>query len=892
VSINANMVKRGKLTVFLGAAAGVGKTYAMLEAALERLNEGVDLVAGWVETHGRPETGALFKRLPVISPKNLQYRGTDFTEMDLEELISRHPELVLIDELAHTNIPGSRHAKRYQDVEELLSEGISVYTTLNIQHLESLTDIVTQITGITVQETVPDRILEEAAQIHLIDIPPEELIQRLKEGKVYIPEQADEALNKFFRPGNINALRELALRYTARRVDRQMESYMRVHGIPGPWPTGERVLVCVSPSPFSAQLIRTARRMAEGLQTEWIAVSVETPKRIPSGEDEKDRLAKNMRLAEELGAETINLTGNDVAEEIAELARKRNVSLIIIGKPLHSRFYDLLRGSVVDKVIRKSQGISVHVIPGQPQPEQKTGRMKITSEQFVLVPYVLAFLMMVVLTLLMSPFRTALGLVNIALVYLLPVLISAARWGTGPAFAAALAGVLTFDFFFVPPTLSFTVADFRYVISFLIFLLVGLITGTLSDRLKRQVNHSRQREARVAALYALSRDIAAVPDLDTVLCRIVDKVAEAVEGRVILLLPETSGRLDMKADSNSAEATFLNEREQAVAVWAFERGQKAGKWTETLEASEGLYLPLRTEQGVQGVLAVRLDSQENYFDSEQMRLLEAFAVLAAMAVNRSKLAEQAREAIMLVESERLRTALFNSLSHDLRTPLASIIGAVTGLLEGEEIYSPDARRDLLQTIQQGASRMNRFVNNLLDMARLESGMLKLNREWCDIQDIFGVAQSQFADPVCTRILKTDIQPELPLVRADFVLIEQVFINIIDNALKYSEPGSDIIISVRNTDKNIEVAVADKGQQIPDEDLGRIFDKFYRLNSPLQVSGSGLGLAICRGIMEAHGGHIWAENNPNGGVVIKFNLPLHEDYPEQVPDMEAGDKHGI
>jgi two-component system sensor histidine kinase KdpD len=891
VSINANMVKRGKLTVFLGAAAGVGKTYAMLEAALERLNEGVDLVAGWVETHGRPETGALFKRLPVISPKNLQYRGTDFTEMDLEELISRHPELVLIDELAHTNIPGSRHAKRYQDVEELLSEGISVYTTLNIQHLESLTDIVTQITGITVQETVPDRILEEAAQIHLIDIPPEELIQRLKEGKVYIPEQADEALNKFFRPGNINALRELALRYTARRVDRQMESYMRVHGIPGPWPTGERVLVCVSPSPFSAQLIRTARRMAEGLQTEWIAVSVETPKRIPSGEDEKDRLAKNMRLAEELGAETINLTGNDVAEEIAELARKRNVSLIIIGKPLHSRFYDLLRGSVVDKVIRKSQGISVHVIPGQPQPEQKTGRMKITSEQFVLVPYVLAFLMMVVLTLLMSPFRTALGLVNIALVYLLPVLISAARWGTGPAFAAALAGVLTFDFFFVPPTLSFTVADFRYVISFLIFLLVGLITGTLSDRLKRQVNHSRQREARVAALYALSRDIAAVPDLDTVLCRIVDKVAEAVEGRVILLLPETSGRLDMKADSNSAEATFLNERERAVAVWAFERGQKAGKWTETLEASEGLYLPLRTEQGVQGVLAVRLDSQENYFDSEQMRLLEAFAVLAAMAVNRSKLAEQAREAIMLVESERLRTALFNSLSHDLRTPLASIIGAVTGLLEGEEIYSPDARRDLLQTIQQGASRMNRFVNNLLDMARLESGMLKLNREWCDIQDIFGVAQSQFTDPVCTRILKTDIQPDLPLVRADFVLIEQVFINIIDNALKYSEPGSDIIISVRNTDKNIEVAVADKGQQIPDEDLGRIFDKFYRLNSPLQVSGSGLGLAICRGIMEAHGGHIWAENNPNGGVVIKFNLPLHEDYPEQVPDMEAGDKHG-
>lgn len=897
----------GKLTVFLGAAAGVGKTYAMLEAARERKLEGSDVVAGWVETHGRPETDVLLKSLPVLPARRLEYRGQSFAELDLDALLARKPELTLIDEMAHTNIPGSRHNKRYQDIEELLSSGIDVYTTLNIQHLESLNDIVAQITGAVVRETVPDRLLK-AAQIQLVDIPPQELMQRLKDGKVFVPGQAEEALRKFFRPGNINALRELALRYTARRVDRQLESYMRVHGIAGPWPTGERIMVCVGASPFSTQLIRVASRMAEGLQAEWLAVSVETPQRAPKSEAEKDRVAQNMRLAEELGAETVIQTGEQVAEAIVELAKKRNISQIIIGKSLHSRFREWLHGSVVDRVIRLSSGISVHVIAGDSRgkpdypddmshpekwdyhekrdyPEKHVSLKR--RKAVLLAPYVWSLIMMAVLTVIISPLTNVLGLVNVSMIYLLPVLLCAAKWGTGPAMVAAAMGVITFDLFFVPPRLSFTVSDLRYLISFVIFLMVGLITGTLSTRLQKQVRLSRQREARTTALYTLSRGIAAAPNLDAVLDIVVRKIAETIEGQVELLLPDTGGNLEARACSNPGQPSFVDDRERAVAVWVFERGQKAGKGTETLGLSAGLYLPLKTGSEVQGVLALRLSDPEGNFQPEQLRMLEAFAGLTAMAINRVKLEEKAREAQTLVASEKLRTALFNSLSHDLRTPLASIMGAVTGLLEGESVYTASARRDLLQTIQQGAARMNRFINNLLDMAKLESGMLKLNKEWCDVQDIVGVALSRLGEMIGSRPVTTDIRDDLPLFMADCVLIEQVLVNLLDNSLKYSEAGSEIHISAKRLGRQIEISVADRGIAIPEEDLGRIFDKFYRLKSPLQVSGTGLGLSICKGIIEAHGGNIHAENNPGGGVIISFSLPLGDGPPGQISDENPG-----
>ncbi|MFZ3102501.1 MAG: sensor histidine kinase KdpD [Desulfitobacteriaceae bacterium] len=886
LSAGFEKVEQGKLTIFLGAAAGVGKTYAMLEAARDRLSEGMEIVVGLVETHGRAETEAILKGLPIISTRSHADKNRTFYEIDLDTILVRRPQVVLVDELAHTNGIGSRHKKRYQDVEELLTAGINVYTTLNIQHLETLNDIVAQITGVTELETVPDQFLEIASQIQLIDIPPEELIQRLKDGKVNLAEQATGALNKFFRPGNINALRELALRYTAQRVDRQLESYMRVQGIPGPWPTGEKVLVCISASPFSAQLIRTAKRMVERVQGEWFAVHVETSSRFQSSEDEKDSLVRNLRLAEKLGAEIISLTGDNVAEEILEFARKRNVSQIIIGKPEHTRFWEIIHGSIVDKVIRHDHGISIHVIPGSQQESGKShnrGRRK--AEKRVL-PYLTSGLMLVLITLLIKPVSSFLGVVNISLLYLLPVLISAAYWGSRPAIVTALMGVLTYDFFFILPIFSFTVTDLRYLISFMIIMLVGLITGTLSARLKKQVNYSRQRESRVSALYALSRGIAAVDKLEIVLESITSNVANTLEGQVILLLPNEKAELVLQKDSGLNN--FLNESELAVATWVFERGQKAGKGTETLGTAAAFYLPLSTEQGTQGVMGIRFNETEARFDPERIRLLEAFAGLAAMAINRSKLAEQARKSLALVESERLRTALFNSLSHDLRTPLSSIIGAVTGLLEDQNVvYSSEVRNELLQTILLGAERMNRFVSNLLDMARLESGMLKLNKEWCDLQDIIGVAINRLGESLASRPLDIDLQDKLPLVQADCILIEQVFINLLDNALKYSDVDSKIIIAIRQKAKELEITVANRGQGIPETDLSKVFDKFYRLSSPLQVSGTGLGLAICRGLIEAHGGNIWAENNQLGGVTITFTLPINEQFTGIVPTMNEG-----
>lgn len=888
----------GKLTIFLGAAAGVGKTYAMLEAAGEKLSEGLDVVVGLVETHGRAETEAMLKGLPIIPTKSRDYKGRNFYEMDLDAILARRPQIVIVDELAHTNVIGSRHKKRYMDVQELLAAGINVYTTLNIQHLETLNDIVAQITGVTVRETVPDQILETASQIKLIDIPPEELIQRLKEGKVYVAGQAAEALKKFFRPGNINALRELALRYTAKRVDRQLESYMRVHGIAGPWPTGEKVLVCISSSPFSAKLVRIAKKMASSQNAEWLAVHVHPSVHHPSrNEAERDSMEKNLRLAETLGAEIIGITGDDVAEEILELARKRNVSQIIIGKPGNTRFWNIVRGSVVDKVIRQSQGISIHVIPGNQQEEAQshqptTGRVNERGadrkrwRSLSVFASVVSIFMMIFMALVIYPIRSFLGTVNISMLFLLPVLLSAARWGRFPALITAIMGAITFDFFYVPPFFSFNVSDVRYLISFAIFILVALITGTLSDRLRNQVNYSRQRESRVSALYALSKDIAAVDKLDAVLESIANNVAGTLEGQVVLLLPNENAKLVLM--KNTGSLNFLNESELAVASWVFDRGQKAGKGTETLGAATALYLPLSTEQGVQGVLGICFNESKMQFDPERIQLLEAFVGLAAMAINRIKLAEQARQALTLVESERLRTALFNSLSHDLRTPLSSIIGAVTGLLEDQNfMYSPEARRDLLQIILHGAERMNRFVGNLLDMARLESGMLKLKKDWCDLQDIIGVAVDRLGDLLTHRPLDIKIQPNLPLVQADYILIEQVLINLLDNALKYSQQGSKIVVTTQQRGMQLETSVANQGEGIPDTDLSKVFDKFYRLNSPLQVSGSGLGLAICKGIIEAHGGGIWAKNNKLGGVTITFTLPLSHISMGKVPVMNEG-----
>ncbi|NPV90154.1 MAG: sensor histidine kinase KdpD [Firmicutes bacterium] len=875
---------RGTLTIFLGAAAGVGKTYAMLQAARERMAEGVDLLVGWVETHGRPETEVLLAGLPVVPPIQVEYRGKPFSEMDLDKLLARKPKLALVDELAHTNVTG-RHAKRYQDVEELLAAGINVYTTLNIQHLESLNDVVARITGMVVRETLPDRILERA-EIHVIDIPPDDLIQRFKEGKVYVPDKAREALDKFFRPGNINALRELALRFTAQRVDRQLETYMRAHAIPGPWPVGERIMVCVSASPFSAQLIRLGSRIASSLQAEWLAVYIETPRRLPAGDAERDRLTKNLRLAEQLGGQTVVTTGQDVAEELLEIARKRNVTQLIIGRPLHSKLWEWIHGSVVDNLIHKSEGISVHVISGRSQPEGLPRYSVFPRQTRQLYPYLFTFVMIAAVTVLAKWLEPDLGLVNVAMLYLLPVLLSAVSWGLSPGVFASVLGILAFDYLFVPPTLRLTVADLRHLISFSIFLLVALLTGSISTRLRQQVSLSKQRESRMAAIQELSREITVEVDLKRLLNTAAKSIAQSMEGQVVIFLPDKEDALNITASTASRHEVFLDEKEKAVVKWVFEQGQVAGWGTETLAGSNGIYVPLVAESRAIGVLGVWPFDTGQPLSNEKRLLLDALGSFTAMAINRVQLGEKAKESQLLADSERLRNALLNSISHELRTPLTSITGAVTGLLEEGEVYPPEARRDLLKSIKQGAVRMERVVNNLLDMARLESGFLKLNRDWCDIQDIIGVAVRRL-EALRQWPLRIDIEPNLPLLYVDFVLIEQVIVNLLDNAVKYSERVDEITVSARRVEGMVEIRTADRGSGIPGDQLEQVFDKFYRLKTSRKTSGVGLGLTICRAMVEAHGGRIRAENNPGGGAVITFTLPLNENLLGELSPLEEG-----
>ncbi|NPV91863.1 MAG: sensor histidine kinase KdpD [Firmicutes bacterium] len=633
--------QRGTLTVFLGAAAGVGKTFAMLEAARERAAEGIDLVAGWVETHGRRETEALLQGLAIIPPLEIDYRGRILLEMDLDGILTRRPQLVLVDELAHTNVIGSRHPKRFQDVEEILASGIDVYTTLNIQHLESLNDIVARVTGVTVREKVPDRILEKA-EIKLVDIPSDELIKRLKEGKVYVPDQAAEAMRKFFRPGNINALRELALRFTAQRVDRQLETYMRAHAIAGPWPVGERVMVCLSPSPFAAQLIRLGSRIATNMQSEWLAVYVETPRRLPVVEAEKERLAKNLRLAEELGAETMVITGVEIVEELIEVARRRNVTQIIIGRPLHSRVGEWLRGgSVVDKLVRRSEGISVHVISGIAQPDLPVKQISRPRSSVPVLEYAALIATVALLTLLVKQVESHLGSVNIGMIYLLPVLLSAAVRGTGMAVAASIMSIIAFDFFFIPPVYSVTVGDLRYLISFAIYLLAGFLTGTATGRVRQLILQARQRERRMIAIQSLAKDVAAAAELDDILKAVTHKVTESIEGEVVIYLPDKNNRLSLRASSDIHKSN--EENDLAVATWVFDHGQPAGRGTDTLHGSDGLYLPLVAEKNTIGVLGVRLPVEELAILPEQRRMLESFASFAALGINRQQLSERSKD---------------------------------------------------------------------------------------------------------------------------------------------------------------------------------------------------------------------------------------------------------
>lgn len=875
---------RGKLTIFLGAAAGVGKTYTMLEAAHDRLAEGVRIAIGWVETHGRAETEKLVTGLPRIAPKTLIYRGKNLMEMDIDAILNQKPELVLVDELAHTNVEGSRHVRRFQDVEELLNAGIDVYTTLNIQHIESLNDVVAQITGVIVRETVPDSFVEQASNIQLIDIPPEDLIKRLKDGKVYISGQVQQALKSFFRPGNINALRELALRFTARRVDQDMAEYMRQHRIDGPWPAASRVMVCVSASPFSAQLIRAAHRLAKGLRADFLAVYVDTPsRRFPMGEKERERVWRNLRLAEELGGKIVRVVGNDIVEEMITVARNENVTSIVIGKSRHSRWREFWHGSLVDKLIRRSDGINIYVIQSKAEAESHSAISTARPDAPVIawLPIAGGLLMTASVTAVGWLGQEQLEPVNIALLYLLPVLFSAVWWGRWPSYITAVASVLTFDFLFVPPLLTFTVNDIRYLWSFIIFMVISFVIGGRTEMLRREVRLTRQRETSVRTLYDFSNQIAAIIDVSRIAQTFVKHTGVAIGRNTVLLLPDDWGNLKVAAhyDASKAEGQggqpSLPAAEHAVANWVWANGQVAGRSTETLPGADFLFVPLTVDRRTVGVFGIELGQQK--MTQEERQLIYAWAGLAAIAVERGKLTEAARQAALLKESDQLRMALFNSVSHELRTPLAAISVAVATLLDAGVHYSTEIRQELLETVKDSADRMERVVANLLDTARLESGMLQLKIDWCDVEDIVGTAIRRMGEATKKHVLQTRISPELPLLRADCVLLEHVLVNLLDNAIKYSPPGTEITIAAKQNGPEIIVSVEDRGCGILLQDMTKIFEKFYRApQQAVQVAGTGLGLSICKSIIQAHRGRIWVQNNPDGGASVAFVIPVSGD----------------
>jgi two-component system sensor histidine kinase KdpD len=869
--------KRGKLKVFFGMAAGVGKTYAMLEEARARAAEGLDVLVGYAEPHIRTETEALLLGMEILPYKIIDYRGAKLKEFDLDAALARRPALILIDELAHTNAPGLRHAKRWQDVAELLDAGINVYTTLNVQHLESVNDVVERISGVRVRETLPDSVLENADDVELVDIAPEELLERFREGKIYRPEQAERAAKHFFTKGNLIALRELALRTTAQRVDAQMLDFRRQNVVRTTWAASERILVCVGPSPLSAKLVRAARRLAAGLRAPLIAVTVQTPG--GGSAEAQQRVDQTLRLAEQLGAKTATLSGERIADEVVAYAAAHNVTKIVIGKPDRPRWRDALFGSVVDDVIRRSGGIDVYVIRGDGE-ETTTTRRHAPSRQSKTDWKGFAWAVAVVFfaTAIGWPLYHRLGLANtnILMLYLLGILWLATRLSRAAAVLASVLSVALFDLVFVPPYYTFAVSDQQYLVTFAVMLAAALVISALADRVRTQAEASRQRERRTETLLALSRDLAAARTMDQIAQTTVRQVADVVGSRrVILLLPaEEEKTLFVKADSGPGASVALNEKDHSVAQWVYDHQQIAGAGTFTLPAAAATFIPLRGSRRACGVLGIfghgSSSSSTHVWSLEQEQLAEGFAAQAAVAIERARLSEEARQAWERVEAEFLRNTLLSGVSHDLRTPLAAITGAATSILENH--LAEPLRLELLNTIAVEAERMERLVNNLLDMTRLESGGMVLKKEWQSIQEVIGTALHRLERWLKKHEVETAVPAALPLVEIDGLLIEQVLMNLLDNALEYTPSGSKIEVSARVIAGAIEVEVADDGPGVPSGAEERVFQKFFRASASGGRRGIGLGLAICRAIIEAHGGEIRASNRTAGGASFRFTIP--------------------
>jgi two-component system sensor histidine kinase KdpD len=866
-----------KLRIFVGAAPGVGKTYEMLQQARARKKDGYDVVVGIVETHGRKETEILLEGLEVIPRRRIEYRGQWLEEMDLDAIIARHPQIVLVDELAHTNAPGSRHPKRYLDVEELLSHGINVYSTVNIQHIESLNDVVAQITHVRVRETVPDSVFDRADAIELVDITPDDLIQRLKEGKVYVPKQAERALEHYFSPGNLTALRELALRRTAERVDEQLLTHMQAHAIPGPWAAGERILVCISEDPRAAGLVRYAKRLADRLHAPFTALYIETRRSLQFTEEERDRIADTLRLAEALGGEAITVPGGErsIADDVMGFAHANNITQIIIGKSNRPRWFEILHGSVVHELVRRSGNISVNVIAGEelsrdPIPK-KTIRAAESSSPFDPWPYLAALLAVAAALGISEGIQPLFGVENVDLVFLTAVVAVAVRWGLWPSLLATVASSLCYNFFFLPPIYTFTITDPTNIAAFVFFTTVAVVVSQFAARGRTQTVAAQQRVRTVELLYAFSRKLAGVGTLDDVLWATAYQAALMLKVRVVLLLPE-DGSITVKAGYPPEDV--LDEADMAAATWAWQNNRAAGRGSQTLPGAKRLFLPMRTGRGPTGIMGIDSDKPGPLLTPDERRLLDALIDQSALAIERIRLVEDMDRAKRTIETDRLRSALLTSISHDLKTPLAAVLGAAGTLRSMPDALDEQAKAELLATVIDESERLNRFIANLLDMTKLESGAIVPNSALHDLSEVVGTALERASKILAGHRVEVELAKDLPMVEIDPILFEQALFNLLDNAAKYAPAGTTIRIQSWQERDFVGLQVLDEGAGIPPGDLEHIFDKFYRARKVDHVrAGTGLGLAISRGFVEAmHGTISGANRTDRTGAVFTIQLP--------------------
>lgn len=858
--------QRGKLKIYLGAAPGVGKTYNMLQDAHAKRKQGLDIVVGIIESHGRKDIENLIRGLEVLPLKAIEYKGKRLEEFDLDGALQRSPGIILIDEMAHSNIPGLRHAKRWQDIKELLDRGIDVYTTLNVQHIESLNNDVSGIIHAPIKETVPDSMIDMADTIELVDLPPEDLLTRLQDGKVYFPSQAQIAKDRFFRKGNLIALRELALRVTAERVGAQVLLYRQGQGIKHIWSSSEKILVCVGSNPESLQLIRAARRLATSLQVPWIAVYVD-PQRIKVSDEERNKAIKNLRVAEQLGAETTILNGIDLVTEILRYAREQNVTLIMIWKHIRSRWQELLHRQLADEIIRNSQEINVYIITADfPASQPKINWLHLPLSYV----YFISVVSVVLTTLLSFMLVRVMNTQSISLLFLIDVVLISLLGRVGPALLTGILSICAYSWFFYPFLFNISITNIEYLAILILLIVLIQIISNLAIIVKRQSVTARISERKATALHKLNRELASTRGVNKLLEIGAKYIAEFFTSEVMVLLPvQNQLTVVVRIDTDKQ----LDAKEQGVAQWVFDLGQMAGFGTDTLPQSDAIYVPLLASKGTMGVLRIKPKFPEKLFTREQMNFLDTCANQIALTLEVDELQEQRKQIELEQQIDHTRNVLLQSVSQDLRAPIAAIMLTASTQMQSAKSLAPQRIQELGQTIYNETEQLSRLINNLLQITYLESSTVQLQKQPNSLKELITKVIQDSREKLGSTPVYIQISNDLPLVPFDKVLMEAVMLNLLDNAIKFAPAEKTIEIIAVQTNNFVIVSVSDRGPGIYDDEVSKLFEKFYRGRMLTSKRGLGLGLAICRMIIEAHGGKIWAENRDGGGSVFKFSLPL-------------------